>query len=340
MDRKSLARYIIIFSSPAVILLAIVVSICLGSTDIQIKEVYRAIFAFDPENVQQTIVRTSRLPRAAGSLLIGMLLAISGAIMQGMTRNYLASPSIMGVSDGAAFVITIALISLPHLSSLEMLLLSFIGSIIGIALVFGLAACIRNGFSPVRLAIIGTVIGTFLSSLSQALASYYQVSQTMSFWYNARLHQINSELLLYSFPIACVGMIMALLLAKSITILSLGKETATGLGQKTWQIQILTIISVGLMTGVGVALAGKIAFVGLIIPHIVRFLVGVDYKWIIPCSGIIGGVFLVVCDVISRFVHYSFETPIGVVTTLVGIPFFLYLIKKKGGGQHQTERAY
>jgi len=336
MDRKRLARYIIIFSSPAVILFTIILSICFGSTDIPIKEVHQAIFSFDAENVQQTIVRTSRLPRAVGSLLIGVLLAISGALMQGMTRNYLASPSIMGVSDGAAFIITIALISLPHLSSLEMLMLSFIGSIIGIALVFGLEACIRNGFSPVRLAIIGTVIGTFLSSLSQALASYYQVSQTMSFWYNARLHQINSELLGYALPIACIGIVMALLLAKSITILSLGKETATGLGQKTWLIQMLTIISVGIMTGVGVALAGKIAFIGLIIPHIARLLVGEDYKWVIPCSGIIGGIFLAVCDIISRFVHYPFETPIGVVTTLVGIPFFLYLIKKRGGGYHRA----
>lgn len=335
MDREKVSAYAIIYSSPFLCTIVILLSISLGTMNISFQEIYNAFFLFDSENVQQIIIRTARFPRAVGTLLIGGLLAMSGAMMQGMTRNYLASPSIMGVSDGAAFMITLAFVFFPSMTSFQMLALSFLGSALGVFLVLGLASVIKNGFSPLRLAIIGTVFGSFLSSLSSAIASYFQVSQNMSFWYNARLHQLNNELLLLCIPLAIVGIIMALSLSKSIAILSLGKEVATSLGQRTFIIQMLTMVAVVVMTGISVSLAGKIGFVGLIIPHITRMIVGVDYKKIIPCSGILGGLFLVVCDTFSRFINYPFESPIGIVTAFLGVPFFLYLIKTKGGGNEQ-----
>ena len=335
MDREKARAYAIIYSSPFLCIVVILLSISLGTMNISFQEIYQAFFLFDPENVQHVIIRTARFPRAVGTLLIGGLLAMSGAMMQGMTRNYLASPSIMGVSDGAAFMITLAFVFYPGMSSFQMLAISFLGSAMGVFLVVGLASVIKNGFSPLRLAIIGTVFGSFLSSLSSAIASYFQVSQNMSFWYNARLHQLNNELLIVCIPLAIVGIIMALTLSKSIAILSLGKEVATSLGQRTFIIQLLTMVAVVVMTGISVSLAGKIGFVGLIIPHITRMIVGVDYKKIIPCSGILGGLFLVICDTFSRFINYPFESPIGIVTAFLGVPFFLYLIKTKGGGNEQ-----
>jgi iron complex transport system permease protein len=293
--------------------------------------VWNALFHYDAGNVDHAIIMTSRLPRAIGALLVGAFLAISGALMQGMTRNYLASPSIMGVADGSAFIITISMIFLPNMTSIEMIFLSMVGSALGAGIVFGFGSMLPNGLSPVRLAIIGTVIGTFLSSLSQALASYYQVSQNISFWYNARLHQIDPELLALAVPCGIVGIFLALLVSKSVTILSLGEEVSIGLGQRTGLVKAICILSVICLTGTAIALVGKVGFVGLIIPHISRMLVGVDYKWIIPCAGILGAVFLGLCDVLSRFINYPFETPIGVVTALIGVPFFLYLIRTKGG---------
>lgn len=336
MYHKKLATYLIILLSPVLFAVVILLSIRYGATDTSFKDIFAAIFHYDQENMQQTIVRTSRIPRAVGALLIGVLLAVSGALMQGITRNYLASPSIMGVTDGSAFFITISFIFLPNLSSFQLLCLSFLGSMFGVALVMGLAAFVKNGYSPVKLAIIGTIIGTFLSGVSSSLASYFQVSQTMSFWYNARLHQIDLNLLTFVIPFGIIGIIIAILLSKSVTILSLGKDLATGLGQETRWIQLLSMAAVGLMTGISVALVGKIGFIGLIIPHITRFLVGSDYRAVIPCAGILGGVFLVFCDVISRFVNYPFETPIGIITSIIGVPFFLYLIKRKGGGSQRV----
>jgi len=188
--------------------------------------------------------------------------------------------------------------------------------------------------SPVRMAIIGTIIGTFLSSMAAAMASYFQVSQNISFWYNARLHQMDPNLIKLAVPFALVGMAVALFISKSITILSLGEEISVGLGQRTVLVKAIATASVVILTGISVALAGNIGFVGLIIPHITRFLVGVDYRWIIPCAGVLGAIFLALSDILSRFLNYPFETPIGVVTSLIGVPFFLYLVYKRGGGKH------
>ena len=334
MSNKNPVPAIILFIAPLLILLTIILSILYGAKHIDFAIVWDALFHFESGNVDHNIIRISRLPRVIGALLVGAYLAISGALMQGMTRNYLASPSIMGVSDGAAFVITLCMVFDPGMSTFHMILYSMIGSALGAGFVFGFGSFIPNGLSPVRLAIIGSVIGTFLSSISAAIASYFQVSQNVSFWYNARLHQIDPALLKIAIPCGVVGIILALYISKSITILSLGDEISINLGQRTQLVKAITIISVVCLTGTAVALVGKIGFVGLIIPHITRFLVGVDYKWIIPCAGVIGGVFLALCDVISRFVNYPFETPIGVVTSLIGIPFFLYLIRTRGGEQN------
>lgn len=296
--------------------------------------VKNAFLHFDPESVDHQIVLHSRLPRAVGSLLIGGFLAMSGAIMQGMTRNYLASPSIMGVSDGAAFAITITMILSPNGSSMSLITSSFVGSALGVGIVFLLAWLIPGGMAPVRLAILGTIIGTFLSSVSSALSIYFHISQNVSFWFNARLHQMNPDVIKLSIPFAVIGIVVAILLSKSITIISLGDDIAAGLGQRTFWVKIASMCCVALLTGASVAMAGKIAFVGLLMPHIARYLVGVDYRYVIPCSGVMGAVFLGVADVLSRFLNYPFETPIGVVTSVIGVPFFLYLIRRKGGGEH------
>ena len=333
MKNKNTLASIILIVSPLFIALAIVLSILYGAKDISLLTVWQAITQFDENNVDHNIIMTSRLPRVIAALLVGAFLAVAGAVMQGITQNYLASPSIMGVNDGSAFVITIAMVFFPGLPNYQMIILSMIGSAIGAGLVFGFGSLIKGGLSPVRLAIIGTVIGTFLSSLASAIAMYFQVSQSVSVWYNAKLHTVNPDMLLLSIPFGLVGLFLALGVAKSITIASLGDEIAVGLGQRTKWVKIISVLAVVCLTGTAVALVGKIGFVGLIIPHITRFLVGVDYRFLIPCSAAIGAVFLALCDVLSRFINFPFETPVGVVTAIIGVPFFLYLIRTRGGAQ-------
>ncbi|OOC63221.1 FecCD family ABC transporter permease [Paenibacillus ihbetae] len=330
--KKSLPAVILVMA-PAVCLLLMGASILYGAKNITMNTVWDAIVAFDPNSVDHQIIRSSRLPRVIGAMLIGAFLAVSGALMQGMTRNYLASPSIMGVSDGSVFAVTLFMVLMPNASSGLYIVSSLVGSAMGAAVVFGLAWLIPGGMRPVQLAILGTVIGTFLSGTAEAIAAYFQISQTVSFWYNARLHAMDPELIKLSIPFAVAGLALALTLSKSVTLLSLGDDTAKGLGVRPWIIKALAMLAVVILTGVSVALAGKVAFVGLIIPHIARYLSGSDYRWIVPVSGVLGGLFLALCDILARFVNYPFETPVGVITSIIGVPFFLYLIKTRGGAQ-------
>lgn len=331
MKRRNYIPYMILLTAPPLILCVAGLSLLYGVKDIDFDAVQAAVFQFNPSNVDHQIIINSRLPRVAGSLLIGGALAVSGALMQGITRNYLASPGIMGVSDGSVLAVTVSMILLPQASAMEQIFFSFAGSALGAISVFGLGAMLPNGLAPVRLGILGTIIGTFLSSSAAALAAYFQISQDISFWYHARLHQLQLDQIQLAFPFIAAGLLAAICLARSVTVLSLGAEVAVSLGQRTGLIKILSAAAVMLLTGSAVALAGKIAFVGLIIPHITRFFVGADYKWIIPCSGVLGAVFLTISDILSRFLNYPFETPVGVLTSLVGVPFFLYLARKRGG---------
>ena len=334
MNQSTKIPYLIFATVPVLILFITVISIMYGTKDISIITVWDAIFHFDEGNVDHQIVRTGRVPRALAVLVVGGFLAVAGAVMQGITRNYLASPSLMGVNDGSAFVITLAIIFFPGLPNYQMILLSMVGSVLGAGLVFGFGSLIKNGLSPVRLAIIGTVIGTFLSSIASAIAMYYQVSQTVAVWYNTKVQSVDPAMLALSIPFGMVGIALAIMSARAITITSLGEDIAIGLGQKTKAVRFLSMFSVVLLTGTAVALVGKIAFVGLVIPHVVRFLVGEDYRFIIPCSLLVGAFFLSLCDLISRYVNFPFETPIGVITAIIGVPFFLYLIRTRGGERH------
>ncbi|MGG1517999.1 iron ABC transporter permease [Paenibacillus oryzisoli] len=331
MKRSAALPVIILAAAPIAVLLTMILSISYGTKNISFSQITDAFMHWDSGNVDHQIIMHARLPRVIGALLVGAFLAVSGALMQGMTRNYLASPSIMGISDGSAFAVTVIMVVAPYSSMMAMIGASFVGSALAIVIVFGLASLLPGGMSPVRLAILGTLIGTFLSSVSSAIAMYFQVSQNVSFWYNSRLHQLDPKLIWLAVPFAVVGLALAIWLSKSVTIFSLGDEVAVSLGQKTTQVKLLTTLSVVLLTGISVAIAGKIGFVGLIVPHITRFLVGIDYKWIIPCAAVLGAVFLGLCDVASRYLGNPFEMPIGVVTGILGVPFFLYLIRTRGG---------
>lgn len=310
-----------------------VLSVRMGTKSIPKEVVFDAIFNFDESNVDHIIIRNNRLPRSTAVLVVGGFLAVAGSIMQGITRNYLVSPSLMGVNDGSAFLITIAMVFYPGLSNGSLILVSIIGSVIGAVLVLGIGSSIKNGLSPVRLAIIGTIVGSFLSSLGSAIAMYFQVSQSISSWYNTKVHTVNSDLLKIIIPIGVIGIIVAIIIAKDITISSLGEDIAISLGQRTNIVKYLSMGAVVLLTATSVALVGKIAFVGLVIPNITRMIVGHDYKYIIPYSLIGGAFFLGLCDLLSRYIAFPFETPIGTVTAIIGVPFFLYMIKTKGGSK-------
>lgn len=331
-SKKKLIVFTIIL--PILTVAIVFLAIIFGTKDITIATTIEAIIQFNKDNLDHQIIWSGRMPRILAVLFVGAFLGIAGALMQGITRNFLASPSILGVTDGSAFCVTLAIVFIPTITNFQLVVLSMFGSLLGAALVFGFASFIKNGLSPIRLAIIGTVIGTFLSSVGTAIAMKYNMSQSITMWYNSKLHTVQMDMVYLCVPIGLVGLIIALMLSNSVTILALGEETAVGLGQKTRLVKVLSMVAVAILTGTAVALVGKIGFIGLVVPHLIRMLVSVDYRLIIPCSAIMGAFFLAACDLMSRFINFPFETPVGVVTALIGVPFFLYLIRKKGGEKY------
>ena len=193
---------------PILIVSVLIISVSFGTKSIPLSVVADAIFHFDDAIADHHIIWSGRIPRALAVLFVGAFLAAAGAIMQGVTRNFLASPSIMGVTDGSALFITLAIVYFPTLASYKLVVISMIGSLFGGAVVFGFASIIKNGLSPVRLAIIGTVIGTFLSSIGTAIAMYHQVSQTITLWYNSKSDTVNMDLVLLCVPIGLLGFIL------------------------------------------------------------------------------------------------------------------------------------
>lgn len=315
------------------VFLSVGLSISYGATSIHIKEIWQALFMNDLENQATQVVREIRLPRTIVAGLVGAFLGVAGALMQGMTRNPLASPSILGVSDGAAFMLVIVMAFVPHLSHLGTTFAALFGAGVAVTIIFMIGSMAHGGMTSVKLVLAGVAIGTLLRSLSTIFALHFQLEKDIGFWLAGGLNQVGWQDVQFLVVIGFSGMLLALSLAKSMTILNLGDDLATGLGQNNFIIRVFGIIAVLLLTGVSVSVAGVIGFLGLIVPHIVRFVIGTNYQKIIPLSAILGALLLINADILARLINAPFETPVGAITSVIGVPFFLYLARKSGGSK-------
>ncbi|WP_059104631.1 iron ABC transporter permease [Alkalihalobacillus shacheensis] len=332
LSTKPVAVFIITLFGMLMLAASVVVSISLGAASITPYTVWQAVFAFDASLTEHQIIQEIRIPRVMGAVIVGSVLAVSGALMQGMTRNALAEPSIIGITDGAALAIAIMFAFFTSVPYIGLLGASFVGAGVGTALVFLVGTLAKGELTPAKLALAGVTIGAFLSAISSAIAIYFDVAQDLSFWFAGGLASMNWQSVQLLLPAALLGLFMAMGLARSITILSLGHDVARGLGQKTALVRTFGMIAVMLMTGAAVAVAGIIGFIGLVIPHITRSLVGIDYRYVIPCSAILGSLLLVIADIVARMINAPYETPVGAITALIGVPFFLYLARREGRG--------
>ncbi len=333
-DKNSIHRHIlaitILVGGLIALVFALAASISQGAADINLSTVWSAVFRFNPKLTHHQVIYEIRIPRALVGALVGAGFAVAGAIMQGMTRNPLASPNIMGINAGSGFAISIVFAFFPGMQYRYLILFSFVGAALGAFITYAIGSMAKGGLTPVRLALAGTAVATLLKSIASGISIYNKTAQDVAFWFAGSvagakwLHVYG--LLLWIF----IGLVVGMLLSRSITVLSLGEETAIGLGQNVVLVKMIGTVIVVILAGAGVSVVGPVAFVGLLIPHITRFLVGMDYRWIIPCSAVLGSLFLVSADILARMVHPPTEIPIGVITALVGVPFFLYLVRRKG----------
>lgn len=305
-------------------------SITLGAADITPEVVFAALFEFDDSQFDHLIIQAVRLPRVLAGALVGAGLAVAGAIMQGLTRNPLADSGILGINAGAAFtvVMTVYLLGNPSLSVYAVAAL--IGAAVAAVSVYGLGSMGRGGPTPLRLTLAGVILTAFISSLTTAILIQDQETlDQIRFWTAGSLAGREMPLLYQTAPIILAGITGSLLISRQITTISLGEDVAKGLGQNTLQVKFIAAVIVILLAGGAVALAGPIGFVGLVIPHVARFVVGVDYRWIIPYSALLGAVLVTVADVTARILLRPQELPVGIMMAVLGAPFFIYLARWK-----------
>lgn len=329
IQTRPFGTVLVLVSGALALLASLVGSISLGAADIDAATVWEAVFNHDPELTSHQIIYELRLPRAIAGALVGAGLAVAGALMQGMTRNPLASPSIMGVNAGAAFALAVIFSFYPGMPFQRIILFSFAGAALGAGLVYGISAMSRGGLSPVRLALAGAAVSALLIAVSEGLAIYFRVAQDIAFWHAGGVAGTQWLQIRIMAPWVAAGLVGAFLLSRSVTVLSLGDEVASGLGQKTLLVKLLGSVVVLVLAGSSVAVVGAVGFVGLVIPHVARFLVGVDYRWIIPSSAVLGALLMVLADIGARMINPPYETPVGAITALIGVPFFLYLARKE-----------
>jgi iron complex transport system permease protein len=304
-------------------------SMVFGAADISIKDVWLALSS-SSVNEQISIIRDIRLPREIAAVFVGAALSVSGAIMQGMTKNPLADPGLLGLTSGANAALAVTIAFIPSVNYLGITIACFIGAAVGAILVFGIAAIKRGGFSPLRIVLAGAAVSAFLYAIGEGVGIYFKISKDVSMWTAGGMVGTSWEQLQIIVPFILGGIFIALLLSRQLTILSLNEEVAVGLGQQTTKVKTILFVVMVLLAGASVALVGNMVFIGLMIPHIVRGIVGTDYRYIIPMSAITGAAFMLLADTLGRTVSAPYETPIAAVVSMIGLPFFLIIVRKGG----------
>lgn len=323
------AATLIIFGGIAALIVGLGLSVSFGAADIKFAIVWEAIFRFNPDITDHHVIWELRLPRVLGGAMVGASFAVAGAIMQGMTRNPLADSGLLGLNAGAGFALAICFAFFPGLPFMYIIMFCFLGAGIAAGLVYGIGALAKGGLTPMRLVLAGAALSALLSALSEGISLLFRVGQDIAFWYAGGLAGTKWLQLKIMLPWIAVAIAGAIALSRSVTLLSLGEDIARGLGQRTKLIKLACAIIVLILAGSAVSVVGAVGFVGLIIPHLTRKLVGVDYRWIIPCSAVLGSLLVVFADLAARMVNPPEETPVGALIALIGVPFFLYLARKE-----------
>ncbi|MBU5675928.1 iron ABC transporter permease [Alkaliphilus sp. MSJ-5] len=311
------------------LILMSVASISFGAADMNLSTAWEAIFNFNPALTEHQIIQTLRIPRTAANIIVGCSLAICGAIMQGTTRNPLADSGLMGISSGATFAIALCMAFLPSSSYGQMMLFAFVGAAIATFMTYFIASLGKRGMTPQRLVLSGISISMLFGAFSQYLSIKYRLAYALAYWTAGGTAGAKWSELIIVLPFFVLGVIVSIALSPSITMLNLGDDVAVGLGLKTRTVKGISTVVILILTGLSVIVVGPVGFIGLIVPHIVRYLVGVDYRYIIPAAGLYGSLFTVTADLVGRLINKPYETPIGIIFAVVGVPYFLYLSRKQ-----------
>ncbi len=314
----------------AALLVAVLLSLGVGARPIAPSVVLDALLHGAGRSGEGDVVLELRLPRTLVALMVGAALAVAGTALQGITRNPIADPGILGISQGASVgvVTAIAFAGVHTLSGYVWF--AFVGAAVASVAVYAIAASGRGGATPVKLALGGAAINALLLSVTTGVLTTRAVAlDEFRFWQAGSVAGRDAAVVAQVWPFLLVGLVLVVCVARGLDALALGEDVAKGLGQRVAAVRVVAGVGATVLTGAGVAAAGPIAFVGLAVPHIARALVGSDHRWVLPMAALVGPVMLLVADVLGRIVFPPGEVAAGVMTALIGVPFLVALVRRK-----------
>jgi iron complex transport system permease protein len=308
----------------------VVVHIATGANWIVVPDVLAAFFSYDPENFEHVTVISMRFPRAILAGVAGAALSVAGALMQGVTRNPLADPGVLGLLAGASLAVVIFTTLFPSTSPAFFSPIAAFGAVGAAALVWGISVVSRNGSNPTTLVLAGAAV-TALFSAGIAMISLLDEQRFEEFrvWLTGSLAGRRFDVLAYTLPWILLGLGIALGISRQVTSLAMGDDVARGLGVNLKRLKILILVSVVILTAASVPIAGPLGLAGLIVPHITRLLFGHDYRRIVPFSAVIGACYLIFVDIAARVVFAPAEVSTGIMAALIGCPFFIWLVRTR-----------
>ncbi len=326
MKKSRMIKINIILLMAVIALISVIISISIGTIKFSISDVFKGLF-IDDNSIRRIIIFNTRLPRVLVASCVGVALSLSGCILQGVMKNNLASPSTIGVTSGASFVGYLTLVVFPSLSYLLP-----IGSILGafFTTMFIYLLAYQKGVSPVKMILSGLAVSALFGAFNDLIKTFFaQDLGNVSSFLVGSLNGTTWKSFWLILPYIIIGLTFCLFIPVKMNILMLGDESARSLGLRIELFRFVLIIISSLLAGSAIAVAGLISFVGLIVPHIARLLVGSDYKYLFPASVFLSVSLMVICDTIGRLIMPPGEVAVSIILAFIGAPFFLFLLRSK-----------
>ena len=328
LRRPAAVRLAWLVGASLVLVLLCAASVAFGVREVSPSDILAGL-AGDNDSIASAAV-VARIPRTVLAVLVGAALALSGAAMQAVTRNPLADPGILGVSGGAALAVVIGVAFFGTRDPYAYMFLAIAGAAVAAVFVYAVGSLGRGGATPLKLALAGAATSAALASLVSAiLLPRVDVLETFRFWQIGGVGGATWDRIAVIAPALAVGALVCFATARGMNSLALGDDVAAGLGEHVGRTRLITAAGAVILCGAATAIAGPIAFVGLVVPHFCRLLVGTDHRWLLPFSAITGAALLVGSDVIGRLVARPSEVEVGIITALVGAPFFIWIVRRQ-----------